>query len=321
MFRVRSNRAPRAKKVFFFANTEWSNGRVYYDLCKRLHENGYISDILNWRISYTRNQIIDMLGYYDFIISGLDGIPFLIDNYLVEPDRIIGISHGVYYDFDLLIHKKGIGIFDQLANFGVVSYSMVSESAILGVPRVPLVTSLGINFTEFDTAIPGSLRTVGYASSMSHKTKEGIEKKRGELAIECAEGAGLDFRPAGSHEKPVSFHDMPAYYSTVDSILMTSMIEAAGLPVLEAAAAGRLVIGTPVGHFPLRAYQGGGIIAPIDAGRFKLFTINALLYYKANPQAYVDKCHSIREAAKMFDWDYMIDEWVELIESAKPVRA
>ncbi|MBZ9905717.1 glycosyltransferase family 4 protein [Mesorhizobium sp. B2-7-3] len=262
-----------------------------------------------------------MLGYYDFIISGLDGIPFLIDNYLVEPDRIIGISHGVYYDFDLLIHKKGIGIFDQLANFGVVSYSMVSESAILGVPRVPLVTSLGINFTEFDTAIPGSLRTVGYASSMSHKTKEGIEKKRGELAIECAEGAGLDFRPAGSHEKPVSFHDMPAYYSTVDSILMTSMIEAAGLPVLEAAAAGRLVIGTPVGHFPLRAYQGGGIIAPIDAGRFKLFTINALLYYKANPQAYVDKCHSIREAAKMFDWDYMIDEWVELIESAKPVRA
>ncbi|WP_322418102.1 glycosyltransferase [Mesorhizobium huakuii] len=320
MLRARSRRVVKEKKVFFFANTEWSNGRVYYDLCKFLHERGYVADILNWRVSYTRDQIANILTYYDFVISGLDGIASLIDNYLVPPERIIGISHGVYYDFNILIEKKGVEIFGKLANFGVVSYSMISESAILGVPRIPSVASLGVDLTEFGGEISGSLRIVGYASSMSHKTKEGIEKKRGELAAECAERSGLDFRLAGSHENPVSFHDMPAYYSTVDAVLMTSMIEAAGLPVLEAAAAGRLVIGTPVGHFPLRAYQGGGIIAPIDSERFKRFTISTLLYYKSNPQAYVDKCHSIKEAAKMFDWQYVIDEWVDLIEMAKPSR-
>ena len=41
--------------------------------------------------------------------------------------------------------------------------------------------------------------------------------------------------------------------------------------MLEAAAAGRLVIGTPVGHFPRKAYQGGGILAPIEADKFTAF--------------------------------------------------
>src|SRR5206468_4289639 len=110
------------------------------------------------------------------------------------------------------------------------------------------------------------------------------------------------------------------YYGTVDAVLMTSMIEAAGLTVLEAAAAGRLVIGTPVGHFPLRAYQGGGIIAPIEERKFVEFTVASLRYYKDNASAYVDKCASIQEAARQFDWAYAIGEWIELIETARPVR-
>ena len=89
------------------------------------------------------------------------------------------------------------------------------------------------------------------------------------------------------------------------------------MPVMEAAAAGRLVIGTPVGHFPLKAYQGGGIIAPVEAEKFKSFTAATLRYYKDNPAAYVDKCRSIQEAARKFDWQYSIGEWIELIETAR----
>ena len=85
---------------------------------------------------------------------------------------------------------------------------------------------------------------------------------------------------------------------------------------MEAAAAGRLVIGTPVGHFPLRAYQGGGIIAPAAADKFRAFTAATLRYYKDNPTAYVEKCRSIQEAAQQFDWQYVIGEWVELMEAA-----
>ena len=83
---------------------------------------------------------------------------------------------------------------------------------------------------------------------------------------------------------------MPEFYRSVDAVVTSSISEAAQLPVMEAAAAGRLVIGTPVGHFPLRAYQGGGIIAPAAADKFRAFTAATLRYYKDNPTAYVEKC-------------------------------
>jgi len=140
---------------------------------------------------------------------------------------------------------------------------------------------------------------------------------RGELAEAAAREAGLEFRVAGSTGNQASFHDMPEFYRSVDAVLTSSISEAAQLPVMEAAAAGRLVIGTPVGHFPRKAYEGGGILAPIEAGKFKAFTVETLRYYKDNPTAYRDKCHAIQEAARKFDWKYTIDEWVELIEGAK----
>jgi glycosyltransferase involved in cell wall biosynthesis len=108
--------------------------------------------------------------------------------------------------------------------------------------------------------------------------------------------------------------------SKVDAVLACSVSEGAGLPVMEAAAAGRLVISTPVGHFPLKAYQGGGIIAPVEAEKFKAFTIATLRYYKENPTAYVEKCGAIQEAARKFDWQHAIGEWIELIETADRSR-
>jgi glycosyltransferase involved in cell wall biosynthesis len=86
---------------------------------------------------------------------------------------------------------------------------------------------------------------------------------------------------------------------------------------MEAAAAGRLVISTPVGHFPRKAYEGGSILSPIESEKFKAFAADTLRYYKDNPGAYQDKCHAIQGAARKFDWKYAIDEWVELIEGAK----
>ncbi len=174
----------------------------------------------------------------------------------------------------------------------------------------------GVNFSEFYSDISDRLTTVGYGSSMSAKTY-GIEWKRGTLAEAAAREAGLAFKVAGSTGNQTSFHDMPDFYRSVDALVTSSISEAAQLPVMEAAAAGRLVIGTPVGHFPLKAYQGGGIIAPIEAEKFKAFTAATLRYYKENPAAYIDKCRAIQEAARKFDWQYSIDEWVELIETAK----
>jgi glycosyltransferase involved in cell wall biosynthesis len=152
-------------------------------------------------------------------------------------------------------------------------------------------------------------------------TTYGIEWKRGELAEAAAQKAGLGFKVAGSTANQISFLDMPDFYKAVDAVVTSSISEGAQLPVMEGAAAGRLVIGTPVGHFPRKAYQGGGVLAPIDAEKFEQFTAVTLQFYKENPTAFADKCHALQEAARNFDWQYSIDDWVQFIEAAKASRS
>ena len=314
LVRARANTKPKARKVLIYGYTKWSHGRVYYDLCKHLHQRGYIVDILDWQVNHA-NDIDKMIPYYDLLMTSLDGVRTLVDSYRVPFDKIIALSHGEL-DIRMLIEQKGIEVFGQFANYGVVSDFLYCASLMRGVQRVPMVASLGINYSQFNADVPERLATVGYAGSMSLKTY-GVELKRGELAEASAHAAGLAFKVAGCTGNQISFHDMPQFYRSVDAVLTSSISEAAGLPTMEGAAAGRLVIGTPVGHFPLKAYKGGGIIAPVEAEKYKAFTAATLKYYKENPSAYVDKCRSIQEAARKFDWRYSIGEWVELIEAAK----
>ena len=315
LIRKRANAKSTATKVLIYGYPQWSHGRVYYDLCKHLHRRGYIADIINWRGSHSA-YFADLISFYDLFMTALDGVRTLTDVYGVPCDRVVALSHHEL-DIRTLIDQKGVEVFDKFANYGVVSEYVYCASLMKGVPRVPKVVPLGVNFAEFYSNISERLATVGYAGSMSVNTY-GIEWKRGELAEAAAHEAGLEFRVAGSTAKQISFHDMPEFYRSVDAVLISSISESGPLTVMEAAAAGRLVIGTPVGHFPRKAYEGGGILAPIEAGEFKAFTVETLRYYKDNPAAYQDKCHAIQEAARRFDWKYTIDEWVDLIEAARP---
>jgi GR25 family glycosyltransferase involved in LPS biosynthesis/glycosyltransferase involved in cell wall biosynthesis len=311
--RVRAATKPKAKKVLIYGYPKWSHGRVYYDLCVHLQRRGYIVDILDWQVNHA-DYIKQIIPYYDLFMTACDGVRTLVDSYGVPYEKIIVVSHHEF-DIRMLIEQKGIEVFGRFANFGVVSESLYSASLVLGVQRAPMVAPLGINYSEFYGEISEQLETVGYAGSMSVKTY-GVEWKRGALAEGTAREAGLAFKVAGWTGDQISFHDMPDFYRTVDALLITSISEGAGLPAMEGAAAGRLVIGTPVGHFPQKAYEGGGIIAPIEPEKFKAFATAKLQYYKKHPAGYVAKCRSTQETARKFDWQYSIGDWIELIESA-----
>ncbi|MFO1097867.1 MAG: hypothetical protein U1E81_06205 [Xanthobacteraceae bacterium] len=311
LIRMRANTKPKARKILIYGYPQWSHGRVYYDLCKQLHDRGYIVDILNWRENHA-DYFFELSRYYDLFMSALDGVAPLVDTYRVAPDRIIALSHHEY-DIRMLVEQKGSEIFDKFANYGVVSEFLYCASVTRGIRRAPGITSLGIDYSEFYADLPTRLTSVGYASSLS-VTTYGVEWKRGCLAEAAAHKAGLQFKLAGSTAWQMSFHDMPDFYKSVGAVLTSSISEAAQLPVMEAAAAGRLVIGTAVGHFPLKAYQGGGIIAPIEPERFISFTSATLQYYRDNPSAYSDKCRLIQEAAEQFDWRNSIEDWVDLAE-------
>ena len=315
--RAQVNTKSSATKVLIYGYPRWSHGRVYYDLCKHLYDKGYIVDIVDWQVNHAE-YFADLNLFYDFIMTAPDGVRTLADSYRVPYEKMIVVSHHEL-DIRMLIEQKGIEVFDKFASYGVVSQSVYCASLMQGVRRPPMVASLGINFAEFYSDLPDRLETVGYASSMSTITF-GVEWKRGHLAETAAHDAGLTFKVAGSTKCQMSFHDMPDFYRSVDAVLTSSISESGPLPVMEAAAAGRLVIGTPVGVFPLKAYQGGGIIAPIEAEKFKAFVATTLRHYQQNPDEYVAKCRSIQEAARKFDWKYSIGEWIDLIEAAKTLR-
>jgi glycosyltransferase involved in cell wall biosynthesis len=311
--RARINARTKARKVLIFGYIKWSHGRVNSDLSKHLYRRGYVIDILDWRANHAE-YIGEIISHYDLFLTALDGVGALV-NYGVPYDKIIAVSHGEF-DIRMLIKDRGIEVFEQFANYGVLSEFLYCTSLVLGVKRIPTVASVGVNYAEFHSEIPEQLKTVGYATSMSLET-HGVELKRGELAEAAAREAGLEFKIAGSTRNQIHFENMPDFYRTVDAVVTSSISEGAGLTVIEAAAAGRLVIGTPVGHFPRKAYEGGGIIAPVEVEKFKSFAAGTLRYYKENPQAYVHKCHEIQDAARRFDWCHVIDEWIELIETAR----
>jgi len=312
--RVKVNANTSATKVLIYGYPQWSHGRVYYDLCKQLHRRGYILDILNWQINHAQ-YFHELMPFYDFFMTAPDGVRTLADSYRVPYEKMIVVSHHEM-DIRMLIEQKGVEVFDKVAGYGVVSHFVYSASMMQGVRRPPKVTPLGVDYDNFYSDISERLETVGYASSMA-TTTYGVEWKRGHLAEAAASEAGLAFKVAGSTANQISFHDMPDFYRTVDAVLMTSISESGPLTVMEAAAAGRLVIGTPVGHFPLKAYQGGGIIAPIEAEKFTAFAAAALVHYKERPDEYIARCRSIQEAARQFDWQYSIGDWIGLIDAAK----
>ena len=109
----------KSRKVLIYGYTKWSHGRVYYDLCKHLHQRGYIVDILDWQVNHADN-IGEIIPYYDLFMTALDGVRALVDSYRVPYDKIIAVSHGEF-DIRMLIEQKGIEVFDQFANYGVVS--------------------------------------------------------------------------------------------------------------------------------------------------------------------------------------------------------
>jgi glycosyltransferase involved in cell wall biosynthesis len=313
--RAKANSCSKTTKILIYGYPAWSHGRVYYDLCKQLYNKGYIIDIINWQVNHA-GYMAELIAYYDLFIAALDGVRNLVEVYGVPCDKVIALSHHEM-DIRILIEQMGTGAFEKFAGYGVVSYQLFDASVIFGVPRHPLVVQLGVNFDEFCAEIPERLATVGYAGSYSHKTIDGIEIKRGDIAEAAAREAGLAFKVAGWTGDQISFHDMPEFYKSVDAVLISSVTEGAQMPVKEGVAAGRLVISTPVGDFPLRASQGVGILAPIESHKYRKFVSDTLKYYKENPAAFVNKCRKIQDAARQLDWEYVISDWIELIEAAR----
>ncbi len=291
-------------RLLIYTDLEWALGSIHMGLAKALVAIGHEVTLKSWAEPFSS------LPHYDLVMTLPSCVGPLLA-YGVPKKRIVIVAHGEC-DIQKMIAAEGIDAFDQYAAYGVVSDSLACSSLAMGVRRIPLVARLGVDFQRFYTLPSSALSAVGYVSVMQRHNEFGVEQKRGALAQASIEAAGLRFALAEGY----SIETMPKFYKGVDAIIMPSLQEGAGLPPLEAAAAGRLVIGTPVGHFPRLAYEGLGLMGPLDEKAFATFVVKWLRFFRDNPMEFTKKCGEGQAAARARDWSYVVKDWGELFKRA-----
>lgn len=299
------------KKILFYTETKWAYGIIHYALCKELYKHNILADVLNWDLQYSETEFTFLNDKYDLFVTTAPLVLKLHRDYKVPLNKICATAHG-QWDILLAKHQADFDFYPHIHSFGVISNILKNKCKEWNISREPKVVETGIHFDLFYAPPSQQLKTIGYGGVKQTNNFFGQEIKRGHLVERACEGIkDIQLQTSGSY----SYLCMPSYYKTVDAVVMSSSEEAGGLPMLEAAAAGRLPIGTPVGFFEENALKGGGILVPLDENEFVDKTKQTILYYKDNPNEYVNKCLEVQSYARdHYDWSSKIHMWIDLFE-------
>lgn len=245
---------------------------------------------------------------YDvFVTVPGNAVTLLRTLFNVPYDKIIAVAHG-RYDIEYGIEQGND--FNALKKYAGVSPDLASYSRSLGVDRNMTLVRNGIHFDYFYQPVSTSLRKVGYGGAFQYSDfQKTHDIKRGWMVKRIAEIAGIPFVPAPAQ----SYLTMPSYYSSVDCVVVSSTQESCGLPLMEAAASGRVPISTTVGI--ARDCVGyPGIVLPLDEQGFLNNGVEALLNLANSPKHHTQLCREVQEFSReTFDWPRVIDGWLNLL--------
>ena len=297
------------KKVLFFTQNRWAFANIHHALSKELYKNGIYANLLDYDIQYTQNEFDLLLDTYDYFVTQPDSIPLLI-SYGTPLKKIVSIAHA---EWDINLSTLN-NVHELTDNYNIHSYAVISSKLLdiansMNYTAKPKLVTNGIHFNLYYSKPSTSLNRIGFGGKMESYNFSNQEIKRGYLVQQSVTQSGLDFVPNGTYH----YLAMAGYYKSVDGIIMSSIEEACGLPMLEAAAAGKLCIGTPVGYFAEHGLKGGGVQVPIKEDLFLSATTDCLNYYKHNPEEYHKKCLDIQEYARYnYDWSKVVNQWIDL---------
>jgi hypothetical protein len=278
-------------------------------LAKELWKHGIYANLLDWTQEYTVEEFKLLRDSYDVFVTMPDAVLALHYRYGVELERIVAVAHG---QWDILLAKQQADqdFYPKLKGFGVISQVLKSKCEEWRISRVPEVVELGIHVDVYDGPITEELRVVGYGGSGETKNWHGVEIKRPKLIERVMEGL------EGITLKRHQFYNhlaMPGYYRGVDAVIMSSIEEAGGLPMMECAAAGRLPMGTPVGYFEKNGAISGGILLPLEENEFVEAAKENLIGFRNSPGIFRERCEEAREFARAnYDWSVKIGNWLNL---------
>lgn len=296
-------------RILIFSQKDWAFGAIHNTLAKKLLPFGISCDFLDWSVVYDYNNFNMVADNYDYILTGTGGaITVLKNNYNIPLEKIIGVAHAKW-DLEKM-DEEGID-YNKLYKLAAVHEDLVDYAKEIGVTRAPDVVRNGVDFDFFYSKLPERLNTIGYGAKFeggfgSNKNKGDI--KRGFLVKKLSETFKnyFDFKFSGGYH----YLAMPSFYRSVDAVICTSTEESCGLPMLEAACAGRLCLSTKVGYFQDHE---NGILLPMEEDLLINKAQDTLIYYKNYPHVFRKTCKSIQDYAREhFDWSKHIFNWVQL---------
>ena len=291
------------KRVLFFFENDWAFGQIYNALTRRLAKYGIYAHILDWRKSYTQQEFAYLMAKFDAVVTVPNVLSSLL-SYNIPKSKVIAVAH---HEKDIIfgVEKFGTSLYEEIQAYGVIHEHLVDVSRNAGISRVPIVVPNGLDFDYYYAPISRELKTLGYAGAISSEMSDHTDFKRTYLLKPIAEAAGL---PLKMHDR--MYHMCVAgYYETIDSLLVTSKYEGCGLPAMEAAASGRLVIAAQAGSFD----GSSGLLCRTPDEEFKADAIMHLEKCK-DPVVYKENCERSQQYARdNYDWDHVIDKYIELL--------
>jgi len=296
-------------KVLFYTQNRWAFGSIHHALAKELYKHNIYANLLDWTQLYTADEFRLLNKTYDVFVTNPEAV-LSLHSRGVPLNKIVTIAHG-QWDLLLARHHNGVEFYKELKGYAVISNVLKQKSLEFGIGRIPDITPLGIHFDTFYDKVPDGLSVVGYAGQKECINFFKQEIKRAKLVeLATTDIQGISLVTHGDYNHLC----MPGYYKDIDCLIMASTEEAGGLPVMEAAAAGRLVMGTYVGYFEHNADKGAGIGLPIDASEFITKAREHIIYFRDNPIQYRQKCESIQQFAREnYDWSNVVKHWIEVL--------
>jgi glycosyltransferase involved in cell wall biosynthesis len=300
------------KKVIFYTQSRWAFAAIHRGLEKELYKYGIIANLLDWTQNYTPDEIRLLNDSYDLFVTNPEAIVHL-NRLGIPPEKLATVAHG---QWDMLLARRDFGnhFYKQIKKFGVVSNVLKTKAAEFGVERIPDVIPFGIHFDMFYRKPSEKLEKLGYGGAKETKNFFDVEIKRGHLVKQTA--SEIPQVSLVEH----NFYNwmcMPGYYNSIDALAVSSIEESAGLPSMEAAAAGRLVLSTPVGYFEDYGPKGGGVVLPMgypNETEYCSALKDSIQYYTKDSEAYNKKCLDIQEFAREnYDWSKHIEKWVSFL--------
>lgn len=298
------------KKVLFYTQNRWAFGAIHHGLCKELYKHNIYANVLDEDLKYTEEEFKLLNESYDLFVTNPDKVLNLHIKSKAPLKKIIAMAHE-QWDMYLANQNCGVEFFEEIKDFAVISNILIDTSKKLGINRRPKVVNCGICFDNFYMPISNSLKNIGYGGVKVSPNFFGVDRKRGHLVEEALQS--IENVQLITHNF-YHYLCMPGYYQSLDCLIVSSSEEAGGMPAMEAAAAGRLVISTPLGYFEEHGPKGGGIVAPIENEKFVQKVKETILFYRDNPTLYKIKCKHIQEYAREnYDWSKKIGPWLELL--------